>query len=160
MRLLSLGNLRWVIRHRAWTPWYLVRYWRFWRVRVDQPAHRPAGAGLPRPRRGALRPPRLWPADPRAAGCTSARAPHCAATRARCASGGRARSAGDSSVNCYLDVEIGASALFADHVYVSDFDHRYADPERPINDQGIVKSRVRIGSDVWLGTKVTVAAGW
>jgi hypothetical protein len=27
--------LRWVVRHRAWTPWYLVRYWRFfvWRLR-------------------------------------------------------------------------------------------------------------------------------
>src|SRR4051794_41290017 len=29
MRLLSVANLRWVVRHRAWTPYYLKRYWRF-----------------------------------------------------------------------------------------------------------------------------------
>ena len=28
-RFLTLASLRWVIRHRAWTPWYLARYWRF-----------------------------------------------------------------------------------------------------------------------------------
>ena len=30
----------------------------------------------------------------------------------------------DSSVNCYLDVEIGAATLVADWVYICDFDHR------------------------------------
>ena len=63
------------------------------------------------------------------------------------------------SVNCYLDVEIGDSVLVADDVYVSDFDHRYADLTVPIKDQGIVKSPVRIGNDVWLGTKATVVRG-
>jgi acetyltransferase-like isoleucine patch superfamily enzyme len=63
------------------------------------------------------------------------------------------------SVNCYLDVEIGDSVLIADDVYISDFDHRFDDLTVPIKDQGIVKSRVRIGRDVWLGTKVTVARG-
>ena len=53
----------------------------------------------------------------------------------------------------------GDLALFADGVYISDFDHRFADLERPIKDQGIVKTRVRIGRDVWLGTKVTVCRG-
>ena len=65
----------------------------------------------------------------------------------------------DISINCYLDVEIGDSALFADGVYVSDFDHDFADLARPIKDQGITKGRVRIGRDVWLGTKVTVCSG-
>ena len=63
------------------------------------------------------------------------------------------------SVNCYLDVEIGANALFADNVYISDFDHRFDDLTRAIKDQGIAKSRVRIERDVWLGTKVTVCRG-
>ena len=49
--------------------------------------------------------------------------------------------------------------LIADDVYVSDFDHRIDDLTRPIKDQGIVKARVRIERDVWLGTKVTVARG-
>jgi acetyltransferase-like isoleucine patch superfamily enzyme len=44
-------------------------------------------------------------------------------------------------------------------VYVSDFDHRTDDITRPIKDQGIVKSRVRVGDDVWLGAKVTVTRG-
>jgi acetyltransferase-like isoleucine patch superfamily enzyme len=65
----------------------------------------------------------------------------------------------DVSINCYLDVEVGSSALFADDVYVSDFDHKFADLTMPIKDQGIVKSRVRIEPDVWIGTKVTVARG-
>ena len=29
MRLLTAANLSWVVRHRAWTPYYLKRYWRF-----------------------------------------------------------------------------------------------------------------------------------
>jgi acetyltransferase-like isoleucine patch superfamily enzyme len=65
----------------------------------------------------------------------------------------------DVSVNCYLDVEIGDSALIADAVYISDFDHNFTDVTRPIKDQGIAKSRVRIDRDVWLGTKVTVSRG-
>ena len=65
----------------------------------------------------------------------------------------------DVSINCYLDVEIGAAALFADDIYVSDFDHKFADLDVPIKDQGIAKSRVRIEPDVWIGTKVTVARG-
>src|SRR5664279_5693383 len=34
-RYLTWASLRWVVRHRAWTPWYLLRYWRFfvWRLR-------------------------------------------------------------------------------------------------------------------------------
>jgi acetyltransferase-like isoleucine patch superfamily enzyme len=63
------------------------------------------------------------------------------------------------SINCFLDVEIGAGVMVADHVYVSDFDHRYDDLTKPIKDQGIVKSRVRIEPDAWLGTKVTVCRG-
>ncbi|MDP9094870.1 MAG: acyltransferase [Actinomycetota bacterium] len=65
----------------------------------------------------------------------------------------------DVSINCYLDVEIGESALIADAVYISDFDHKFADLAIPIKDQGISKSRVRIERDVWLGTKVTVTRG-
>ena len=32
-RFLTLASLRWVIRNRAWRPWYLVRYWRLLRFR-------------------------------------------------------------------------------------------------------------------------------
>ncbi|WP_425502375.1 acyltransferase [Phytoactinopolyspora limicola] len=64
-----------------------------------------------------------------------------------------------STVNCYLDVEIGARTLIADWVYVTDFDHRTDDLGTPIKDQGIVKTPVRIGPDCWLGVKTTVLRG-
>jgi len=62
-------------------------------------------------------------------------------------------------VNCYLDVAIGSKALIADDVYITDFDHRFADLDLPIKDQGIVKAPVRIGADSWVGTKATVLRG-
>jgi len=64
-----------------------------------------------------------------------------------------------NTVNCYLDIEIGARTLVADWVYVCDFDHVTEDIARPIKDQGIVKSPVRIGPDVWLGVKSSVLRG-
>jgi acetyltransferase-like isoleucine patch superfamily enzyme len=157
-RLFSLSSLRWVLRHRAWTPWYLARYWRFAMLRVRHPEVVTRGlVFLDRrvtitARRGAGR-------------IVLGRWVHIGArTALRCHEG--TLTVGDKSVvgrhvsvNCYLDVEIGDSVLVADDVYISDFDHRFDDLTIPIKDQGIVKSRVRIGRDVWLGTKVTVARG-
>lgn len=157
-RFLTLASLRWVLRHRAYTPWYLVRYWRFllFRVRNRHVITRgfvflDRGAEL-YARRGHGR-------------LIIGKWVHLGVgTALRCHEG--TLSVGDKSVlgrnvsvNCYLDIEIGAAALFADDIYVSDFDHKFADLDVPIKDQGIVKSRVRIGPDVWLGTKVTVARG-
>src|SRR5438270_10371806 len=36
-KFLSLASLRWVLRHKAYTPWYLVRYWRLLRFRLANP---------------------------------------------------------------------------------------------------------------------------
>ena len=36
-RFLTLASLRWVLRHRAYTPWYLVRYWRLLKFRLLNP---------------------------------------------------------------------------------------------------------------------------
>ncbi len=66
---------------------------------------------------------------------------------------------GRDTVNCYLNVEIGADCIFADEVYVGDFDHRTDDLDTPIQRQGIVKSPVRLGSDCWLGTKAVILRG-
>lgn len=65
----------------------------------------------------------------------------------------------ENTVNCYLDIEIGAAALIADWVYICDFDHVISDIHQPIKDQGIVKTPVRIGPDSWLGVKSTVLRG-
>jgi acetyltransferase-like isoleucine patch superfamily enzyme len=66
---------------------------------------------------------------------------------------------GRNTVNAYLDVEIGDDVIFADGIYVTDFDHRYADRVVPIQKQGIVTSPVRIGADSWIGEKVSVLRG-
>jgi acetyltransferase-like isoleucine patch superfamily enzyme len=66
---------------------------------------------------------------------------------------------GANTINCYLDIEIGANCLFADWVYVCDFDHRYDDLGMPIRKQGIVKSPVRIGANCWVGEKSTILRG-
>jgi acetyltransferase-like isoleucine patch superfamily enzyme len=157
-QFLTLASLRWIVRHRAWTPWYLVRYWRFLWFKLRNPHIVTRGLVFMDKgveifaRRGYGR-------------LVLGRWLHLGVNTAiRCHEG--TLTVGDKSVlgrgvsvNCYLDVEIGAAALFADDIYVSDFDHKYADLTRPIKDQGISKARVRIGPDVWIGTKVTVTSG-
>jgi acetyltransferase-like isoleucine patch superfamily enzyme len=65
----------------------------------------------------------------------------------------------DNVVNSYLDVEIGGASILADWIYVTDFDHRFDRLDIPIKDQGIVKSPVRVGRDVWIGEKASILRG-
>jgi acetyltransferase-like isoleucine patch superfamily enzyme len=158
VRFCTLASVRWVLRNHAYTPWYLIRYWRFFRFKLRNPhvitrgfVFMDRGAELyARPGYGRLILGRWIHLGVR--------------TALRChegtlSLGDKGVLARDVSINCYLDVEIGDSALIADNVYVSDFDHKFVDLEMPIKDQGIAKSRVRIGRNVWLGTKVTVCRG-
>ena len=62
-------------------------------------------------------------------------------------------------INGYLDIEIGADSLLSDWIYICDFDHRFEDLSVPIRKQGIRKSPVRVGSDVWVGEKVSILRG-
>ncbi|MBI4729782.1 MAG: acyltransferase [Acidobacteria bacterium] len=64
-----------------------------------------------------------------------------------------------NTINCYLDIEIGHDSVFADWIYICDFDHRFDDLSMPIRKQGIVKSPVRIGADCWVGEKSTILRG-
>lgn len=64
-----------------------------------------------------------------------------------------------NTLNCWIDLSVGRACLFGDDVYVCDFDHVTERLDIPVKDQGIVKSPVRIGDDVWLGTKVVVTRG-
>lgn len=157
-RFLTLASLRWVMRHRAWTWWYLVRYARLARLRIRHPqvilrGMVFLGRGVQiEARRGYGR-------------IIIGRWVHLGdGTRLRCHEG--CLSIGDkvvmgqqNTINGYLDIEIGASTLIADWVYVCDFDHVTEDIHLPIKDQGIVKSPVRIGPDTWLGVKATVLRG-
>lgn len=157
-RTVTWRSLRWVIRNRAWTPWYLVRYWRFFLLKIRHP--HVITRGFVFLDRGVT-----VHARPGYGRLILGKWVHLGANTAlRChegtlSVGDKSNLARDISINCYLDVEIGDSALIADDVYISDFDHRFDDLTRTIKDQGIAKSRVRIERDVWLGTKVTVCRG-
>ena len=158
MRLLTAANLRWVVRHRAWTPYYLKRYWRFAWFKLR---HRQVitegfvflGKNLEvvaRPGHGRI----ILGKWVHLGDETRLRA-HEGTLRI----GDKVVFARDVTVNCYLDIEIGASTLIADWTYICDFDHKTEDLDLPIKDQGLVKSPVRIGPDCWLATKVTVTRG-
>lgn len=158
MRLLSVANLRWVVRHRAWTPYYLKRYWRFAWFKLRHPQVITEGFVflgkhleiVARPGHGRI----ILGKWVHLGDETRLRA-HEGTLRI----GDKVVFARDVTVNCYLDIEIGASTLIADWTYICDFDHKTEDLRLPIKDQGLVKSPVRIGPDCWLATKVTVTRG-
>jgi len=57
-------------------------------------------------------------------------------------------------------VEIGEHCMFANGCFVTDADHRFDDPERPVPWQGFTsKGPTRIGDNVWCGANVVVTSG-
>lgn len=157
-RFLTWASLRWVWANRAWTPHYLVRYWRLLVLRVRHPDVVLTGY-VSLGRRVRIQ------TSPGYGRIVLGRWVHLGDGSALRCHDGRLR-IGDKvvfgqgvTVNCFLDVEIGAASMVADSVYVCDFDHRFADLSLPVKDQGIVKTPVRIGPDVWIGTKATVVRG-
>ena len=157
-RFLTWDSLRWVVRNKAWNWWYLVRYWRFFWFKVKNP-HVVTRGFIFLGRRVELYARKGY------GQLVIGRWVHVGdENRLRCHEGvltigdkcvfGR-----DNTINCYLDVEIGDSTIVADWVYICDFDHVVSDIHVPIKDQGLVKTPVRIGSDVWIGTKATVLRG-
>lgn len=157
-RCLTWASLRWVARHRAWTPFYLARYWRFLLLRLGSPHIVTNGFVFLGPRvelRARKGYGRLELGRWVHVGAGNALRCHEGSLRV----GDKCVFGKDNTINAYLDIEIGAATIVADWVYVCDFDHVFADIHVPIKDQGIVKSPVRIGPDVWVGTKVTVLRG-
>lgn len=157
-RFLTLDSLRWVLAHRAYTPWYLVRYFRLARFKLANP-HVVLRGMVFLGKRVEIH------ATPGLARLEIGRWVHIGDGNAiRCHEGSlrigdKVVFGKDNVVNTYLDIEIGASTLVADWCYICDFDHRTEDITMPIKDQGIIKSPVRIGPDTWVATKVTVLRG-
>ena len=157
-KFVTPASIAWMLRARAFTPWYLLRYARLARLRLLHPAVVTEGMVF-LGRRVDLY------ARPGYARLILGRWVHLGDENRLRAHEGTLRVGDkvvfgrDNTVNCYLDVEIGATAIVADGVYVCDFDHVYDDVTIPIKDQGIVKSPVRIGPDCWVGTKVSVLRG-
>lgn len=80
--------------------------------------------------------------------------------------GGRARIGAGTHMNlgvflaAYEHVEIGAHCMLANGCFVTDADHRFEDPDRPILAQGYaVKGPTVIGENSWLGLNVAVLGG-
>ncbi|MBB3051726.1 acetyltransferase-like isoleucine patch superfamily enzyme [Prauserella isguenensis] len=157
-RFLTKESLRWVLRNRAYAPWYLVRYWRLLKFRIANPHIVLRGMVFlgknveihARPGYGRMEIGRwVHIGDGNAIRC------HEGSLRI----GDKTVFGKQNVLNGYLDIEIGGSSIIADWVYVTDFDHVTTDINLPIKDQGIVKAPVRIGPDTWIGTKVSVLKG-
>ena len=57
-------------------------------------------------------------------------------------------------------VEIGSHCMLANGCMVTDANHRFDDPDKPITWQGFLsKGPTRIGDNVWLGANVVVTSG-
>ncbi|MGS2805781.1 acyltransferase [Nocardia sp. MW-W600-9] len=154
-RFLTKDSLRWVLANRAYTPWYLVRYYRLAKFRLTNP-HIVLRGMVFLGRNVEIH------ATPEFARMEIGRWVHIGDGNAiRCHEGSlrigdKVVFGKDNVVNTYLDIEIGESTLVADWCYICDFDHKMDDITLPIKDQGIVKSPVRIGPDTWIAAKVTV----
>ena len=79
---------------------------------------------------------------------------------------GRIRIGGGSFLNLGVQVaavelvEIGAHCMFANGCFVTDGNHRFDDPEKPVTWQGFsTKGPTRIGDNVWCGAHVVVTSG-
>ncbi len=157
-RFVSPASIRWMVRNRAWTPYHLVRYWRFLLLRLRHPdvvtegmvylgrhveLHARAGYG------------RIVLGRWVHLGDRNRLRAHEGTLRI----GDKTVLGRENTLNCYLDLDIGPCCLIADWVYMCDFDHRTDDVTVPVKDQGIAKSPVRIEADVWVGVKATVLRG-
>src|SRR3954447_12591616 len=57
-------------------------------------------------------------------------------------------------------VEIGNHCMFANGCFVTDANHRFDDPGRPITWQGFTsKGPTRVGDNVWCGANVVITTG-
>ena len=79
---------------------------------------------------------------------------------------GRIRIGGGSSLNIGVMVaalelvEIGEHCMLANGCFISDAEHRFDDPARPVPWQGFTsRGPTRIGDNVWCGAHVVVTSG-
>ena len=57
-------------------------------------------------------------------------------------------------------VEIGSHCMFANGSFVTDGNHRFDDPDKPVTWQGFTtKGPTRVGDNVWCGANVVITSG-
>ncbi len=64
-----------------------------------------------------------------------------------------------SHIVAHRSIEIGDDVFTGPYIYVTDQNHVYANPDRPIGRQWPTDDPVRIGAGSWLGTGVVVLPG-
>ncbi|MGA1146102.1 MAG: acyltransferase [Candidatus Nanopelagicales bacterium] len=153
-----MSTFRWILKNRAWSSWYLVRYWRFIRLRIthsDVVVTGPLflGKGVRFERRRNLG--RIIMGRWVHIGDGTVLRSHEGTLHI----GDKCVFGQNNTVNCHLDVSIGSECIIADWVYVGDFDHRTELTSLPIRSQGLIKSPVTVEPDVWLGVKSTILRG-
>jgi acetyltransferase-like isoleucine patch superfamily enzyme len=58
------------------------------------------------------------------------------------------------------EVTIGDHCMFANGCFVTDGNHRFDDPDRPVPWQGFTsKGPTRVGDNVWCGANVVITSG-
>ncbi len=143
-KFLTVDSLKWVLANKAYTPWYLVRYYRLAKFKMANPHVILRGMVFLGKNVEIHSTPDLSRLEiGRWVHIGDGNAIRCHEGSLRI--GDKVVFGKDNVVNTYLDIEIGASTLVADWCYICDFDHRMDDINTPIKDQGIVKGPVRIG---------------
>ena len=67
---------------------------------------------------------------------------------------------GSCVISAVHSVTLGRSVLMARNVFISDHNHSFGDPTRPVVEQGLsVPKPVSIGDGAWLGENAVVCAG-
>lgn len=63
--------------------------------------------------------------------------------------------------NCYVqnNVTIGSNVLMAPDCLIYTINHCYTDLDKPIVLQGIIEKSVKIGNNVWIGTRTIILPG-
>ena len=149
-----MASLKWVINNRAYSPWYLVRYWRLLKFKLANPHI--ITRGMVFLGKGVE-----IQATPELSTMEIGRWVHIGdkntirCHEGRCVSATRWCSAGTTS-STPISISSWATGADGGLGYVCDFDHRMDDINLPIKDQGILKGPVRIGPDTWIATKVTI----
>lgn len=157
-RIVTRASWRWIRKERAWTPYYLKRYWRFFVFRLRYPNVITEGfvfLGKHIEIEVSNDQARLVLGKWVHIGNGNKIRAHNGVLRL----GDKVVLGSDIVINAHLDIEIGASTLISDWVYICDFDHAMREMDRPIKDQGLLMSPVRIGPGCWIGTKATVLRG-
>ena len=72
---------------------------------------------------------------------------------------GKVRLGRFNQLTCTGGLVIGANVMIGPFVVITNNNHRFYDPFRPMWSQGLVSSQITIGDDVWIGAHVTVLPG-